>query len=226
MLEKSKRIFKRFISNRCFPLVVACAALLAVLVVAFLLGFRITYAPELKNSWDAISGVAAWVGIAVSIASAVASFMAVWYAVHVADKQNQIALFEKKYEILEIVVNCSVFSDILKDAKSDLDVRTMFLVTIGSRSLENKKSADCTLVSAIHLTVIRKLKQIPFLFGNIDGLNQLPELINTLTNLVIYCCQEKKTSNLHDKIQGFSEYINSIDYKKLIDAMQNQLILK
>ena len=84
---------KQFIKSRWFPLVAVSVVLLIVVVAGFLFGFRITYAPELENSWDAISGVAAWVGIVVSIASAVAAFMAVWYAIRVADNQNKIALF-------------------------------------------------------------------------------------------------------------------------------------
>ena len=78
--------------GRWFPLILALLIIGLIFTVGFLFGFRITYAPELKNDWDAISGVAAWGGIIVSIASAVASFMAVWYAIRVADKQNKVTL--------------------------------------------------------------------------------------------------------------------------------------
>lgn len=79
-----------------------------------LFGWRITYAPELGNNWDAVSGVAAWVGIVVSTLSAVASFMAIWYAIRVADKQNQIALFEKRYECFQCFEECVVLYKKLK----------------------------------------------------------------------------------------------------------------
>ena len=100
MLEKSKRIFRRFISSRWFPLAVACAALLAVLVVAFLLGFRITYAPELENSWEAISAVASWASVAVS---AVAVWAAVQIPKKIADQQNKIALVNSRLEIIDLI---------------------------------------------------------------------------------------------------------------------------
>ena len=100
MLEKSKRIFRRFISSRWFPLAVACAALLAVLVVAFLLGFRITYAPEIENSWEAISAVASWAGVAVS---AVAVWAAVQIPKKIADQQNKIALVNSRLEIIDLI---------------------------------------------------------------------------------------------------------------------------
>ena len=103
---------KQFIKSRWFPLVAVSVVMLVVVVAGFLFGFRITYAPELENSWEAISAVAAWVGIIVSVASAVASFMAVWYAIQVpkkiVDRQDKIALFEKRYEsfyfFFEIVI--------------------------------------------------------------------------------------------------------------------------
>lgn len=94
---------KNFIKSRCFPLAVATVVLLVIIVAGFLFGFRITYTPDLNNCWDAISGVAAWIGIVVSIVSVVASFMAIRYAVSVADKQNKIALFEKRYECYVII---------------------------------------------------------------------------------------------------------------------------
>ncbi len=48
---------KDFIKGRWFPLVVAivCVAILAAFL--FVSGFRVTYAPELENSWDAVSAV-------------------------------------------------------------------------------------------------------------------------------------------------------------------------
>ena len=55
--------------GRWFPLILALLIIGLIFTVGFLFGFRIKYAPELKNDWDAISGVAAWVGIVVSIAS-------------------------------------------------------------------------------------------------------------------------------------------------------------
>lgn len=57
------------------------------------MGFRITYAPDLENSWNAISATASWV-------SAIASFLAVWSAIQVpkqiAERQIKVDLFEKK----------------------------------------------------------------------------------------------------------------------------------
>lgn len=62
-------------------------------------GWRITYDPQLENSWNAISAVSGWV-------SAIVSGLAIWFAVQVpnriADRQNDIALYEKRFSCYSI----------------------------------------------------------------------------------------------------------------------------
>ena len=53
---------KKFVKSRWFSLAVAAVVLLVIVVAGFFFGFRITYAPELENSWNAISAMASWVG--------------------------------------------------------------------------------------------------------------------------------------------------------------------
>ena len=95
-------------------------ALSIVLFVGFLYhkGFRITYAPDLENSWEAISACAAWAGV-------VASFIAIWYAIQVpkkiADRQDKIALFEKRYERFQLYEKCYALYDQIKDKKCTLE---------------------------------------------------------------------------------------------------------
>lgn len=68
---------------------------LMLVVVLWIFGFRITYAPKLETSWDAVSACAAWAGV-------IASFVAIWFAIQIpkkiAEEQNKIALFEKRFE--------------------------------------------------------------------------------------------------------------------------------
>ena len=106
---------KDFIKGRWFPFLLLLVGLVVVLLGGFLLGFRITYAPALENSWEAISGVAAWVSILVSVASVGASFVAVWAAIQVpkkiAEQQNKIALFEKRLQCHKMLSCLLAFSD-------------------------------------------------------------------------------------------------------------------
>lgn len=87
---------KKFIKGRWFPLIVAISILVlvaGVVLVMALLGWRFTYAPELENSWDAVSAFASWVGVIMSFLAVMA---AVWIPKRIADQQDKIALFEKR----------------------------------------------------------------------------------------------------------------------------------
>ena len=81
---------KKFIKGRWFPLIVAIGITAVVAFMMALFGWRITYAPRLENSWDAVSAVAAWAGV-------FSSFIAIWFAIKVtkkiAEHQDKIALF-------------------------------------------------------------------------------------------------------------------------------------
>lgn len=91
------------------------------IVILYKLGFRITYAPELENSWNAVSAVATCVGV-------LASFIAIWFAIQVpkkiAEEQNKIALFEKRYEFYYALSKCILVSDALNKLKGPINYKT------------------------------------------------------------------------------------------------------
>lgn len=93
-------MMKSLVESKWFPLVVALLVLIIGIAVAFCCGFRITYAPELENSWEAISAVASWAGVAVS---AVAVWAAVQIPKKIADQQNKIALVNSRLEIIDLI---------------------------------------------------------------------------------------------------------------------------
>lgn len=81
-----------FVKQKWFPLIAAIALLVlaaGVVLVMALFGWRFTYAPELENSWDAISACASWTGVVVSIIGVMASFIAIWYAIQVPKKNSR-----------------------------------------------------------------------------------------------------------------------------------------
>ena len=85
---------------------IAAVALLAVTVcvilVMFSFGWRLTYAPELKVSWEAVSATAAWLGTIGTVA-------AIFSAIYVAYRQNKITLFENRYNsAIDIIFRCIV----------------------------------------------------------------------------------------------------------------------
>lgn len=141
----------KFIKGRWFPLSIAAITILIIASVLFFFGFRITYAPKLENSWDAISSVAAWGGVIAAIASATASFLAVWFAIRVpqkiAEQQNKIALFEKRRAIYEILVCCSSFAlsiernpKLVESEENIMGIRSIFVKSFSYKFADNDKS--------------------------------------------------------------------------------------
>lgn len=145
--------------------------------------FRITYAPNLENSWDAISAFAAWAGVIVAIVSVVASFLAVWYAIQVpkqiADRQDKIALFEKRFECFQLFKQCYVLYKRSKDGEGIKDIKEQCYYM-----LEIEKPTDLTKESfkskLSHFE--RLLHQMEFLFPEIkeEDVSQL------YTSLLVY----------------------------------------
>lgn len=99
---------KSFIKEKWFaPVAVVLVAVVVILIMA-MLGFRITYAPELENDWEAISAVASWVGV---IASVFAILCAIQVPKTLADRQDKIALFEKRYNAYSSFLTVQNFSN-------------------------------------------------------------------------------------------------------------------
>lgn len=64
---------KRILKSAMFWVIVGE---LAIALIMWLMGFRITYAPELDNNWDAISAIADWAGVIVG--TIIIPLLALW----------------------------------------------------------------------------------------------------------------------------------------------------
>ncbi len=169
-------MLKKFIKGRWLPLIVIMiilALIAAIIFVMALFGWRITYAPELENDWEAISGVAAWAEVITAITSVVASFLAVWFAIQVprkiAEQQDKIALFEKRYHLYNLLLSCQSFTLALKAAENIQDAWKIFLFVFYSDTLDNKNLNDISYVSVCYQRVIHELSLCDFLFNSEIG---------------------------------------------------------
>ena len=215
---------KRFIKGRWFPLAVAGVCVLAFVLILFCLGFRITYAPKLENSWEAVSAVAAWGSIIIAMVSAAASFAAVWYAIKISDKQNRVALFEKRHEIFDLYNSCKVFSDLLKLAKNSTDVQVMFLAIFSDIPM-GEKVDDSFFIRKEYIVVLEKLKRSQFLF-DVSIVPYVREIVNALMDVVNESLQRSDSSRLNEKIQSYIEIMNSKEYQIVLNKMGKDLVLK
>lgn len=155
---------KAFIKGRWFPLVIAIVGILVIAFVMALFGWRITYAPELETSWECVSAIA-------SVAGAVGTVAAVWFAIRVADKQNKIALFEKRYAVYDALRHCITFSNSMIDNTIDysdlLSIQHMIIASFGYCAVIEAKTADALVKECTKyvLDVKEQLDSATFLFN-------------------------------------------------------------
>lgn len=103
----------KIIKGKWFPVAILVIVELSLLVFLYCNGFRITFVPDLENSWEAISAFAAWFGVVTSFG---AIMVAIWIPKEIADRQDRIALFEKRLEIYNILSSCKTSVHIMEMA--------------------------------------------------------------------------------------------------------------
>ena len=203
---------KQFTKTRWFPLKVAVAVValaVSVVLIMLLFGWRITYAPELGNDWDAISGVAAWFGVIISILSAIASFMAVWYAIRVADKQNQITLFEKRLEIYELYADCITFAKKLDYSLPKRDVYKKFMEafyleeTFGV-SDDKLYNIDPVMIEKRGFNISRKMLSAIFLFDKEVGIH-IANVADKMSDVILMDYSEDNEGERKLIVQNFKD---------------------
>ena len=217
---------KNFIKGRWFPLIVAILIVAIVAFVMALFGWRITYVPGLENSWEAISAVAAWAG-------AIGTVAAVFSAIYVANRQNRIALFEKRYKVYNEICNCGTFSYALKLANSKEDISMIFLTTFEGKSLINDLTLNENSVERMRLhcnAVIRSrellvtLKESKFLFTQAPWFFQYIESMAEKLMLLLTPLSMDDTDLSKQKAE-FVSMIHSETYNKVLRQMEKELQL-
>lgn len=188
--------------------------ILVLIAFFYLCGFRITYAPELENSWVTISDVASWVGILISIASVVASFAAVWAAIQIpqkiAERQNKIALFEQRLEFyneFQKHTNLASYTKIHKNPDAIIPYFKYIFEIPSDLDLKNY-SFDYFQKN------LNILHRFPFVFKGVDSL-EITEICSLFSSLTTFFVYAEKTSptvqkEYSEKVIAFEEKYRNI----------------
>lgn len=118
-----KKVIKRWLPWLAIVFGIACVCFFL-----YVAGFRIIYAPELENSWDVMSAYAAWASV---IASFFAILVAIWIPKRIADRQDKISLFEKRYDCYTVIQNLLVCAEQLENALTNKGVQAAFRAHLG-----------------------------------------------------------------------------------------------
>lgn len=188
------------------PLVWIVFLVCVVIVAMYFFGFRITYAPELETSWDAVSACASWAGV---LASTIAIIVAIDIPKRIAEQQNKIALYEKRY----IAFNTFAFiMSAMEQAVYNVKIsdKVLFLnnmiITYKSVSVVRELASDCEDASRVYTRLIFEAGKIKYLFE----LKEMTEIVEFLITVDEY------VSNIYK-----GKVVDSADLKLKYDKIKS-----
>lgn len=182
-------------------------------------GFRITYAPELENSWGAISAFASWAGV---VASAAAILVAIRIPSVIADRQNKIALFEKRFEVYDVVRKSIGFARMIENSVTHEEIQIYFITSFGHEMMRDnyRETLDRDSIHHLHQAVQTMIKG-EFLFDE-----EVKADLDRLSNALLRIMGIKETHPNFRKV--FEEYQTTVSdmQKSMVPAMEVSLKLK
>ena len=184
----------------------------------FRFGFRITYDPTIITDWNAVSGCAAWAGVAVSA-------VAIWYAIQVpkkiADRGNAIELFEKRHAVYDALNHCLIFADELNLLMEIADDRFEIFCISFNLPLAEDLTKRKNLISQKTYEITLALTQAAFLFDK-----EISEEIKNLCLKFVILTGKPNLSD-DDVKKTKDEYVKCADNikKRIIPLMEQKLTL-
>ena len=200
-----------------FPIlwIVFCVCL--IILVLFFCGFRITYAPRLENSWEAISAFASWFG---AIASAVAIFVAIRIPKKIAERQDSISLFEKRYSAYNAFVFLTTVADNFVSADYEAEEFRILLVEVverfktftdGGENYTYKEASD------YYRRQIKEAGKIRFLF-ELTEMEMVMVFLSVFNSFITGALKGKFVSE-----QEFRDAYKKIENKKIEEKLALQV---
>lgn len=211
--KKLKR--KRIKVKRLLFLIVALLVLVTTAAIAFWIGTCVA-SEQVEHIWSAIDALASCIG---ALGTVAAIFAAHW----VADRQNKIALFEKRYELYILVSNFDIFARLLTTEiiKTGTNVQMAFFMAFGVEEKLNDDVYIRTRCSA----VIDKIRQLQFLYENIN-FQYVSYLMNFWKNVIDESLDKQQSRMSVKTIDDFTIKIKSEDFQLILNEMKKEMHLK
>lgn len=180
---------------------------MVLVIIFFASGFKIVYAPWMLNDWEAIGACASWVA---AILSGIAIFVAVQIPKKIANEQNKISLFEKRFAFYNTLINCVDFPSVFSIISANPEQFCVFFVGALGRNYRDKlvqmerrnEKIDIekeALLLAYEISPI--LSQGEFLF-DFDVSKHIKTLMGCLTGIVV-CYKDNEKFEKY-----FKEYVD------------------
>ena len=202
------------------PITYIVVFLVALIVFLYNRGFRIVYDPNVINDWDAISAFASWFG---AIASAGALLVAIHIPKVIAEQQNKIALFDKRYNTCDaLLFLLTVVKNIVDGTMKEMEPK-LFLDTIAgtykSVSIVGEITSNCKELSDIYVRLIFEAGKIGYLFE----IAELKDVLEFLKSTDRYISDVYK-GNPGDITQLQAAY-ERLDAERIQEKLEQQLTL-
>lgn len=174
-----------------------------VAIVLFFFGFRITYDPSLDNNWEAVSAVGSWASVIVASAAVVAALVIAktqndittmqttisLEQVRIADQQNKIALFERRFEFYDMIQNFHTVGGLIGTALDPPAAISLFVESFEHGNAlahkKNEKNVDYIRAHAVDLydKVFNLMQQGDLLF-DFDAASPLIPAVNAILTII------------------------------------------
>lgn len=217
-MDKIDRI-KKFLNSKSLPNWILLIFVIALIILAAF-GWRITYDPQLENSWGAIDAVGGWI-------SAVISGVAIWFAVsapkQIAQEQNSIALFEMRYLSYSVFLKYTSFAEVIQSVDAPDQLRRAFSFNF----MEFGSTVDSKELISIIKNDEKQLMSGLFLFSNFcDGktIHDILHGVLEVANLLQYEGSEFSEDD-KSKVMSFCNICNSFS-ENYMGEMRRQLTIR
>ena len=200
------------------PVAILAGIEIALFAFLYCKGFRITYAPDLENSWTAVSAFAAWGGV---IMSFVAIMVAIQIPKKIADRQDKIALFEKKFEIYDFLLWCCAVAKFTKQTGENGDI-LQDLYFAFSKNAEIYQRLDRSEAMLYIIKNCTKLKNADFFFSK-DISAYIIDVSEKIYNLSLSDASSDDPGEYNKKKQAFIEAAENFEKNEVLRKMEEEI---
>ncbi|OUO17172.1 hypothetical protein [Flavonifractor sp. An4] len=180
---------------------------------------------NIANNIDALAQprLIDWLAVLISVLSVLLSAAAICFAVKVADKQNKIMLFEKRYEIYNIFCKCIIFARMLENLHTSKDIIDGYKMLFFDKCLPENRTGN-NVINEQRIAMIRKVEVCFYLLPSLDQEN-LISIFRQLDNLMEACLLDIDTADLRKMIKSYSNIVKA-NSQSLLASFDIYLLMK
>ena len=153
------------------------------------------------------------------IISAIAVIMAVRIPKKIAEKQDKIALFNKRVDSFDSLQKCLAFADLVKTINKVDEYKVAALYFFGNED-DVQFKVEKIRANVIQVSVV--LQQLSFLFDDVDN-NEVGDLFTSLKNFVFSLETTNNIEELKTKFINTIDLFNKRHTNKLRDTLKIEL---